>query len=334
MSPKTQVNRRRERDGASTDTALLARALPRFGIFDRESFDSVTGPPREVAGLYAYAQLDCLIELADQVAKDFFARPSLYTELDDPKLPEALARLASRVGSDEFLPSREQREAMYTPIFGAGEADGGEFVHLRNALLGAAAVLAEWSQATGIPAQRNAVRSAHVGFRAYLTGRIGTSVSWSRGRALPALADELAYPILRSKSIIAVFGLTKPAADQWPYREDGDGDKAVEEISKRLRDQGAPHITLDRFVACQRVALRGAEALAAIIDYQESDDDALDDAAVDALGNRCYTWYTALRARDARGGAGMTAAGDGAPRNGDLVPLPISAGHYLARHGS
>jgi hypothetical protein len=326
QTPPPETNPGEGPNGGFAGGALLARALSAFGITDRASFDSVTGPPREIAGLYAYAQLDCLVELAYHVAKDFFARPDLYTELDDPELPKALAQLATRTGSDELFPSREQREAMFMPVFGSGDAADDLYVRYRDSLLDAAATLAEWGQPTGIPMLRNAIRTAHLDFRAHLLERIGSSVSWSRGQALPAIADGVAYPILRSKSIVGVFGLTKSAVEAWPYVVDADGDQAVVEISKQLRGKGAPDVTQRGFLATQRVALRGAEALAAILDYVESDDDAVDDAAVDALSNRCYTWYTALRARKSPVGAAMM-------RNGGPAPQPVSESAYGASYG-
>jgi hypothetical protein len=308
--PRDEIDREARR------TEVVARALASVAITDRDSFDSVTDPPRDIAGLYAYSQLDCLIELAYRVAKDFFARPHLYTELDDANLPENLARLASKVGTDEFFPSLEQREAMYRPVFGSDEDPRHKFVTNRNAVLTAAATFAEWGQATGIPSLRAAFNEVRVGFRAYLDSRAGASITWSRTKALRGIADDVAYPILRSKSIVAIFGLTKAPANEWPYIADADGDKAVEEISKRLREQGAPDVTAEGFIATQRVALRGAEALAAILDFNESD--ASDPEAVDALINRCYTWHTTLRARALPVGAALT------PSTAALTPASVA----------
>jgi hypothetical protein len=116
-------------------------------------------------------------------------------------------------------------------------------------------------------------------------------VTWSRGSALPALADEEAYRVLRDGSVIAVFGLTRVPGDYWPYREDASGDKVIEELSKAL-DPPDRRLTREGFSALQRVALRGAEALAAVIDFDES----RDDTELELLITRCYTWHAALKA--------------------------------------
>jgi hypothetical protein len=247
----------------------------------------LTGERGQVAGLYTYAQLDPLIDLACLVARDFFARPQLYTSLEDSGMPDRLARLQSRVGSSEYYPSREQRHAMYDPVFGTSD-----FERLRDGLLASATAFAEWSQATGIPMLRERVRTEHRPFRQYLTGLSGAAVDWSRNKALPALADDEAYPVLRDRGVIAVFGLTDPPQADWPFVEDSNGDKSVEQISKHLVSSADKRLTRESFSALQRVALRGAEALSAVMTL----DAGMDDAQLDELITSCYTWHAALKA--------------------------------------
>jgi hypothetical protein len=183
---------------------------------------------------------------------------------------------------------------MYEPVFGPcqrGAAETGDFARLRDGLLAAAAAYAEWSQATGIPMLLERVRTEHRPFREYLAGVSGATVNWSRRAALPALADAEAYRVLRDGNVIAVFGLTRPAREDWPYTEDANGDKAVEEISSTL-DTPERRLTRESFSALQRVALRGSEALVAVMRYDESQED----GALEALITRCYTWHAALKA--------------------------------------
>lgn len=264
-------------------------------IFNRSSFQRITGTGHEVAGLYTYAKLDRLIDLACLVAADFFARPHLYVDLGDSEMPARLARLHTRVGSEEYYPSHVQRRAMYEPVFGECDTPTpatGDFARLRDGLLAAASTFAEWSQATGIPMLRERVRTEHRPFREYLGGVSGASVTWSRGDALPAIADEEAYRVLRDASVIAVFGLTRTPGEAWPYIEDANGDKVVEEMFKALEPTPERRLTREAFSALQRVALRGAEALAAVMAFDESQDD----ERLDELITRCYTWHAALKA--------------------------------------
>jgi hypothetical protein len=264
-------------------------------ISNRPSFQRITGDAAAVAGLYTYAKLDRLIDLACLVAADFFARPHLYVDLNDGEMPARLARLQTRVGSQEDYPSHEQRRAMYEPVFGDCDSPApttSDFARLRDGLLAAASAFAEWSQATGIPMLRERVRTEHRPFREYLGGVSGASVAWSRNSALPAIADEQAYRVLRDSSVIAVFGLTRTPSEAWPYIEDANGDKVIEEMFKALEPMPERRLTREAFSALQRVALRGAEALAAVMAFDESQDD----NQLDELITRCYTWHAALKA--------------------------------------
>jgi hypothetical protein len=264
-------------------------------IFDPESFTRVTSDGLEVAGLYLYAKLDPLIDLACLVARDFFNRPHLYTELTDDEMPARLARLSSRVGYEEYYPSATQRRAMYEPVFGPCAPDGtetGDFVRLRDGLLAAASAFAEWSQATGIPMLRERVRTEHRPFREYLDGVTGATVTWARASALRAIAEEESYRVLRDASVIAVFGLTRAPTENWPFREDANGDKVVEEIGKALEPMLERRMTREKFSALQRVALRGTVALVSIMTFDESEDD----DTLEELITRCYTWHAALKA--------------------------------------
>jgi hypothetical protein len=94
--------------------------IPNYKIRDLKTFNEVTGDPHQVAGLYFYSILDCLVDLAHKVSYDFFKRPELYIDLQSPTipLPPLLAELHARYGSSEFDPNTEQRREIYIPIFG------------------------------------------------------------------------------------------------------------------------------------------------------------------------------------------------------------------------
>ena len=98
-------------------TAAASGTLP-DRIHDLASFNQTTSQGHEVAGLYFYQQLDCLVDLAYKVSCDFFKRPHLYITLG--KLNQTLAQLHARYGADETFPSDSQRDAIFVPIFGSG----------------------------------------------------------------------------------------------------------------------------------------------------------------------------------------------------------------------
>jgi hypothetical protein len=271
-------------------------------IRDLRSFNDVTGKSHETAGLYSFLLLDCLVDLAHKVSLDFFKRPQLYTDLDGDEgdeIAELLATLHTRYGTEENIVSKSQRDEIYVSIFGQSGglpiADGvGDFPRLRNELMEAATAFAERVYDTGLEMLRERVRTTHRPFREFLVGLQGSSLRWSRNRALPRLTEEIAYEILRNKGVTAVFGVSTPANPAWPYTEDSNGDKLVEEISKQLRSDNEPGMPISReqFTNLQRAALRGAEAIATVVDFNE--DDATNED-LERLITKVYTWGSALQ---------------------------------------
>src|SRR5262245_1564003 len=90
-------------------------AVPDHQISDLNSFELVTSNPYQVAGLYFYYKLDCLIDLAHKVANDFYDRPELFTNLADPAgatISPVVARLHARYGCDEGFLNKKQRHAI------------------------------------------------------------------------------------------------------------------------------------------------------------------------------------------------------------------------------
>jgi hypothetical protein len=297
-------------EAAAPGEAAAAPKRPIRSINSLGSFDTATTEPREVAGLYFYLQLDCLVDLAYRVACDFFRRPQLYTDLGvtDRGVPEIapdgsvltiapdLAKLAARYGSDEQIPSQDQRDAIFLPIFGqAGMISGddqSQFSRGRDGLVNAATAFSERVFDTGEGMLRERVRAFHRTFKAWLTRLDGDSLHWSKGQALVGVTEKLAYKILRNKGVAAVFGINTPPSEAWPYTEDSFGDLLMEEISKQLVENTNSYVAITRegISNRQRAALRGAEALATIIDFDEGGPN----SELDLLITKCYTWGSAL----------------------------------------
>jgi hypothetical protein len=283
-------------------------------VSDLESFNEVTGEGRELAGLYFYSVLDFLVDLAELVSRDFFVRPHLFLEPGDPPVSELLAKLDARSGSDERVPSRQQRERTFGPLFGQVGLTSGDgssdFARLRDELVRAATDTVQRVWESGLPALLQRVRDTTAPFQAYLAGQRGVSLSWSRREALPTITEGIAYTILRSPAVSSVYSIARPPNADFPYTEDANGDKLVEEISTYFasRDGRVAPITRERFSNIQRVALRGTEALAAIIDFAPG----APDDETQLLVGKVYSWGSALL--DAREGTVP------APVAGMLVP--------------
>lgn len=299
-----------------------------YHIRDFDSFTRTTGTGHEIAGLYFWQQLDFLVDLAYKVSCDFVKRPHLYVNVDG--LEEDLARLQARYGTDERFPSDPQRDAIFHPIFGSGgvrtlpagasaQPEAGDFPARREDLLKATQAFAERAVDTGVEMLQARVEDTHRPLLDYLSGLNGASLAWSRDHALPTVT-ETSYKIFRSAGIARVFGT--PPSVAFPFVEESAGEKLVESVWKQLAGSDSPVLNRARISSLQRVALRGAEALATIIDFQENDGN----AALIGLITRGYRWDSAIWS--AAGSAPpqtAAAAAHGAPTNGATGTTPAGA---------
>jgi hypothetical protein len=283
---------------------IIEDPMPNIGdllnrdITDPASFNRDTSDARAVAGLYFYKEIDCLVDLAHGVSLDFFDRPQLYRDVQEPVV-STLAELRARYGYQETTLSREQRQEIFAGVFGADDGGGSlfpgtaagtdySFGMLRDPLLAAAVAFAERVFSTSEDLLRATVRIMHVYFKDYLQDVDGASVRWSRTIGLPEIAEK-SYQVLHDPQIAARFAVDKPPRPEWPFQADANGGKLVEQISiASVRGAMSP-MTRAGFADKQQLALRGAEALATIIDYRgQTDAD-----SVDLLIRKCYAWYAA-----------------------------------------
>ena len=153
----------------------------------------------------------------------------------------------------------------------------------RDQLLAATAAFAERVFNTGERPLRDTVGVMAPGFKSYMRDMNRAMVEWCRDKALPALTENTSYKILRNTGIAARFSM-EPPSDAWPYREEANGTTLVATICPELIDRS-------KFIDRQRVALRGAEAIATVLDFPEGSD--VGSADVELLISKCYTWYAA-----------------------------------------
>jgi len=278
----------------NTGTEGPAMPIPMRRIKDRKSFQDATTVPRTTAAMYFYKQLDPVYDVTFAVAKDLFCRPHLYTNLKDKKIVETLAILRSRSGSDELIPSAEQRLEMYAPVFGPLDTDA-NFDKLRDDLIAAATAFAERVFDTGVQMLRERVRTSHRPLKDFLLGLTGDSIEWSARKPLDNLAEGISFTIVRTPGVGNVFGVVTAPGLSWPYAEDSNADKLLEEMASRLSPQAG--LTRQQASNRQRLAARGAEAITAVIDYEENSANPNDDnASLDILITQCYTWGAAKKA--------------------------------------
>jgi hypothetical protein len=271
--------------------------IPDHRIKDLTSFQETTREPRQIAGLYFYQILDCLVDLAYKVTIDFRKRPQLYKNLGNPSIAPTLAALNAKYGTEVNFLSRNERNEIYLPVFGSWDGSSSNqsdsFPRLRNDLVRAATAFASGAE-EGVTILREGVRTAHRPFKDYLVGLQGDSVRFSKDIALSDLTEKTCYPILRNNEVAGVFGVNGIRGNDYPYGTDPAEDILVEQMCMQLRqvDNSPIYLTTERISNLQRAALRGAEAIATVIDFE--DDPNHTTADLDLLITKCYTWGTAL----------------------------------------
>lgn len=288
-------------------------AIPSRRISDRRSFLDATARPRDTAAIYFFKQLDPYYESALAVAVDLFARPQLYISLpgaDADGTARLLATLRSRCGRDEYFPSKEQRMEAYSPVFGP-MGSSADFDKLRDDLIAAATAFSERVFNTGVDMLLERVRTAHRPLKEYLSGLTGASTDWTARQSLNNIAENVSFTILRTPEVAAIFGIGVAPQGSWPYLEDSNADKLLEEIKTRINPPTG--LTRQKASNLQRLAARGAEAIASVLDYSEQDSADVDDdvASLRTLITACYTWGAAKKA--------LTSVSFGKRRTGSIV---------------
>jgi hypothetical protein len=120
----------------------------------------------------------------------------------------------------------------------------------------------------------------------------GSSTGWSRDHVLPHITERLSYAILRDLHVAAVFGIGEELAASWPYQASAPADTLVEQAFRQLGAQGASATataTRSEFAMMQQAARRGAEAISAILTFDEESDSDLH-----PIITACYGWLAAL----------------------------------------
>ncbi|MER7172339.1 hypothetical protein [Streptomyces mesophilus] len=271
-------------------------------ITDEASFDAMTSEPRQVAALYFYLQMDHVVCAAHRVALSAVEQPQLFTRLREKGTSGNLARLRARYGHDERVPDGAQRSAIFQGAFQETAAQSmhamGEFSFPkeRDALLDASRRYAERVYDTSVDLLLAGVRDAHVTMLSLLQGLHGDTLIWNVEESLGSIARQLAYPVLHDAGVNAVFGITAPPVSDWPFVEDSNADKLLEEIDRRIPLPAAPGAdrlpptTRTSSAKRQLAALRGAEAIIAILDFPQNGPT---DQLVE-LASRCFLWHKAL----------------------------------------
>ncbi len=229
----------------------------------------------ECAHLYFFCVLDFLVSLAYRASFLFTQDPAIWPKLTDDEA-EKLGKFYTQYGTEPDLLDLNQRRQIFSAIFKAPN----NFSLLRDNLLTTCARYAENLRTNDNKDLLSAeVETALIPFRDYLLGLQGGSLRWSRKQILRVTTEE-AYPILRFKTVAAVFGVPNAPNSEWPSISDPNGNLLVEEMTNWKITRGC-------FSVAQQVALTGAETIRNIV--------VCEGQVNDKLIKICNSWNSALR---------------------------------------
>lgn len=248
-----------------------------------------------VGDLYARWTLDCVVEIAYAVSRDFVVRPEFYKAGDVAK---GIVNLRMEYGTAVGFPNQAQRQEIAFPVLGTSEgyvANGSDkFRALRKPLFDACSVLSERSVADSGTSMRQAVFSALQLFQPYLKSFDGESLRRSY-RQMTAVSD-VAFEVLRSPGIAQVFGVHPPAAADWPVdSNDSNGALLIRAIGEKLQLSPEHVFDEEKFQRLRRVAQQGRDALVQVLSSPGRPED-----GSDAMITSVYTWAVSLRDYGAR----------------------------------
>src|SRR3954467_6639814 len=185
-------------------------------ISDWNSFAALTeavdpNGQRHISGLYFFFMTDYLIDIAHGLLVDLFRNPQISRDFGGTKNVTDFARFRYEYGHNANFLNKEQRDEIYTPLFGrnVGHASDGscEFTQLRDALFKEAVDFSEFSSEKKNFALRERLRMAHGALREYLREFHGDFLKWACVNSLSKISQDYAFKVFRSKHIAAAYGI-------------------------------------------------------------------------------------------------------------------------------
>jgi hypothetical protein len=252
--------------------------------------------------MYQRWTLDCVVEAARTVSRDFAGRPLHYRRVVAENVKK-LADLGSKTGHDPAWPDANQREVFYSALFGPSDGkpvsgDASRFHQSAAAVREAAIKYSEYSHDPGGPRPGEPIllqefkqKLEHL--RAYLDTLAGPAVDFCDGHCQSVF--DAAANALRDPDVARAFGVFQaPQAANWPRETgkfDNDGASLVDEITRLLVPERTGRITQSLFLDMQHVASRGRATIEDALAY----DAKWDDKQVRGLIGKAYSWDSALR---------------------------------------
>lgn len=271
----------------------------KYSVRDQGTFLKLTdcnneNGERHISALYFFFMMDSLADVSHSVLKELFNNPQVGRDFGGASNLDEFAKFLYEYGRNAKFLGKEQRHELFAKLFGDSEDSsqdvGYEFTSLRDELMEASSQFLESDSAGSHFTPHERLRIAHRTFREYLQEFHGDVLKWLCVFSLNEMMHDYVYKVFRSQAIAASYGVRKAPGDDWPYCEDFDGAKMVERLSSCAQCDAALKTTRERFDNLQRAALRGSEAITAIIDVKEFYGN-----IITGFAEKCCAWQLALR---------------------------------------
>ncbi len=240
--------------------------------------------------LYKRWTLDCIVDLAYAVSRDFSNRPEFYQKI---KSADKLTELQGNYGFNPSFPGKDIRSSLMLPIFGESDGtgsrnDGSQSQTYRLPVLTAAADFSENAQPTGFPMLRERIRSSIVPFKTHMVDLVGASLDQTTERMQNIF--DISQVILKDPGVFGVFGINNidPKSPLESY--DPQFAKLIQNITSQLPDMPHGIISREQFVRMQRIGDKGGESITMILEKDIENDDKL----LEQLIAQLYAWGSDL----------------------------------------
>jgi hypothetical protein len=252
--------------------------------------------------MYERWTLDCVIEVAQAIAKDFVSRPHQY-RLVSEETAVILQDFWYLSGTDPNYPALHQRELIFSPMLGPSDGRPGdrtsEFHMDSGALRQKADDFTNRVFSTGEENLRKAFYDEAITFRAYLE-TLEENIVVKTGDRQTRSIFEKAVKVLIDPKVTGVFGRPPANVENWPLAKpsgeptiDKDGALFIEEVTMAI-ETSRGEVPQSQFIVMQRIGAFGKRTIEGVLDTDLTPDIPVEE--IEPLIQTTYSWKTALDA--------------------------------------
>ena len=249
---------------------------------------------------YQYKILDCIIDTAFAVSKDYALRPDSYKKIG---VSPQLIFMRRFTGNVPFFPDKLTRVTeLYKPYFGELEStannqnNSGFYSSAKNLMLACKAYSENKLQST-TKSLSERVKIANQYFRSQIEGLFGSSQIAAMSQV--KFVFHLSIEILMDQQIQNLFGVSGGIPTSWPLEPppNSNGAILIQNISTRLNQHMPQPIEvqmMDKFINKQLISIAGKNSIKNSFEDIQSGDPDDPNSTINKLVASVYSWGSEL----------------------------------------